>query len=173
MHTRKQKERRPFLIRGWKTKIPSLHDFCYVLLHIAPVRYGRKVDYVRLALLFMIPSPCIALACLLVFRAQSWMSIQKSKIHTLEQDLTTLQEAQVRSLTGALKGSFEPVQAKQLSHASMSDLLRWYQLHGMVDITDWILTRRKQLACLHEIFPFQLESLCERRVRSRLAALWS
>lgn len=56
-------------------------------------------------------------------RAQAFTHSHRSKVLTFEQYLTVLQEAHTKSSVGVLNGSFEPAQAKQLSHASTSDSL--------------------------------------------------
>ncbi len=83
----------------------------------------RKWEYVQLALLLMIPSPCSSLASLAMIRARVFTHSHKSKVLAFEQYLTTFQEAHTKSSIGVLNGSFEPTQPKQLSHASTADSL--------------------------------------------------
>lgn len=84
----------------------------------------RKWEYAHLALLFMVPSPRNPLAPLPMIRAQDLTPSRKNKVLTFEQYLTVLQEAHGKSSIDVLDGSFEPTEAKQLSHASTADSLR-------------------------------------------------
>lgn len=84
---------------------------------------NEKVEYEPFALLFMILFPCSSLACLEMIRVQVFTRSYKNRVLAFEQYLTALQEVHVKSLIGILKGSFEPVQPKQLSHASIEGSL--------------------------------------------------
>lgn len=91
---------------------------------MAAIKRRRKWEHVHLALLFMIPSPRSTLAFLAMIRAQLITPSHKKKVLAFEQYLTVLQEVHTKSSIGALNGSFEPTQAKQLSHVSTADLLQ-------------------------------------------------